>query len=342
MIAADRPRTAPEPRPEPRPELGPRLDRAVTLHFQGDWGLANFHRALSWLCHVFCERAPGSRVAIWNGSGGRDNVAAVGEGEVQLAITTPAGFVAGATTGEGAFAGRAYPRLRALATLPQDDAMVLAVSGALQVSTPAELRAARPPLRIAVAPDDGVNLIGYAAHRLLEASGLDRVTVETWGGGYVETHVRPRDCLALVIRGEADAIVHEAMMIEPWREAARTRDLRFLSLEPDALRRLEGVRGWTRRIVAADQFPGQPEPLTTMDFSDFLVLVRDDLPEDVAHLLTWCLVETRGLLEQQYRHIEPRRSALTYPLVPAEMAKAPIPLHPGAARYYREAGPLGP
>ena len=80
--------------------------------------------------------------------------------------------------------------------------------------------------------------------------------------------------------------------------------------------------------------------MPAVDFSDFVVLVRDDLSEDIAHLLTWCIVETREKLERQFRHLPPRRSPVTYPLVPREMAKTAVPLHRGAERYYRDAGLL--
>ena len=70
------------------------------------------------------------------------------------------------------------------------------------------------------------------------------------------------------------------------------------------------------------------------------MLVREDLADDEAHLLAWCLVETRSYIERQYAHIPPERSPLSYPLVPARMAVTPVPLHPGAARYYAERGHL--
>ena len=74
-----------------------------------------------------------------------------------------------------------------------------------------------------------------------------------------------------------------------------------------------------------------------LDFSDFLILVRDDMPDDVAHLLTWCLVEQRAWIERQYRHLPPHRSPLSYPLVPERMGRTTVPLHPGAHRYFADA-----
>ena len=48
------------------------------------------------------------------------------------------------------------------------------------------------------------------------------------------------------------------------------------------------------------------------------------MPDDVAHLIAWCLGETRGALERQYRHLPPNRSPVSYPLDPAKMARTPI------------------
>ena len=52
-------------------------------------------------------------------------------------------------------------------------------------------------------------------------------------------------------------------------------------------------------------------------------------------------METRGRLEAMYAHIPANRSALTYPIDAETIPLTGIPLHPGAERYYREAGLLG-
>ncbi len=69
-----------------------------------------------------------------------------------------------------------------------------------------------------------------------------------------------------------------------------------------------------------------------------MLVVREDMAEDVAHLLTWCVVERRAGIERQYLHIPPERSPLTYPLNPTAMARPSLPLHAGARRYFEEAG----
>lgn len=319
----------------------PRLERSVTLQFIGDWGMANFHRICSWLCQEFCDRSgPRSRVGIWNPIyGGIDAAQAVFDGEVDMAIITPAQALPAALEGRGVFTGRAMPTLRALAVLPQRDRMVFALPRAMGISSFAELRAKKPALKIATGEDNGHNLIGYTARRFMEAHGIDEATLTSWGGRYIES-ARPDLCMDRFRDGVADAALQEAIMTPWWREAVVARDAILLPAEPQALAKMEREHGWRTAELAADFFPGQPEALPALDFSDFVLVVREDMPEDIAHLLTWCLVEKRGSIERQYKHIPPERSPLTYPLDPKAMAQPSLPLHPGARRYFEESGVL--
>jgi hypothetical protein len=318
----------------------PRLDRSLTLQFAGDWGQANLHRVCGWLAQEVGDRAgPYSRFAIWSARGGTDSVRLVGRGLVDVALATPAAFVAMALDGRGPYGGEAFPHLRALGSVPQDDRLVLAVDAALGVRSFAELRSRRPPLRIATSPDDGVNHIGLAVHRIMDLAGIPRATLASWGGAYLEGE-RPPDCLARLRDGEANAIFFEAIMTPGWLQVAEQRPLRFLPVEAPVLDQLERDYGWPRGTLPAGYLPGLDAPLETLDFSDFLVTVRADLPDEVAHLLAWCLGETRAALERQYRHLPPDRSPVSYPLDPVKMARTPIPLHPGAARYYQDHGYL--
>ncbi|AHD11878.1 TAXI family TRAP transporter solute-binding subunit [Phaeobacter gallaeciensis] len=322
-------------------QVQPQLDRSVHLNFTGDWGQANFHRICSWLCQEVCDRtAKGSRVGIWNLIAGADSPIAVSKGEMDLCIATPVQMLPGALAGEGIFEGNPLPRLRTLAILPQTDRMVFAIDPKYGITSFEELRQKKPPITLATSEDDGVNLIGYTAARYLEAHGIDRATLESWGGHLV-TDTRPEQSVFRMRDGEVDALLQEAYMTPWWRDAVARRSLTFLPAESAALTKLEEQYGWQRATIPANFWEGQTEALAALNFSDFAVLVRDDMPEDLAHLLTWCLVETREVIEQQFRHIPPEHSPLSYPLEPKRMAASPIPLHPGAARYYKEAGVIG-
>ena len=317
----------------------PRLERAYVLNFVGDWGQANFHRICGWLSQEFCSRAGfGSRTATW--SVRDDGICAVDmiqSGEADLAIATPAMLMPMALKGEGFFASRPAPNLRALAVLPQDDCMVLALDPALGISSYAELHEKRPALRLATSRDDGTNFIGHVATLFLTAHGLDEATLKSWGGVLL-CDVRPDQSLDRFARGEANAVLQEAIMTPWWAELIEGGKAIPLSAEAPALASLRESHGFGRNDRPAGFWRGIDQPMAALDFADFLILVRDDMPDEIAYLLTWCLVETRSAIERQYRHLPPNRSPLSYPLVPERMAATTVPLHPAARRYYADAG----
>lgn len=314
----------------------PRINRSITLHFKGDWGQANLHRVCGWLSQEFADCAgPRTRCAIWNGRGGTDAVLAVGHGEVDVALATPAAFAAMGLDGRGPFTGTMFPELRALGSVPQRDRLVFAVSAGCGVSTVEEVVARRLPLRIATGANDGVNFIGFAAQALLAAVGVGRATLESWGGEVLEDE-RPFPCLQWLAEGRANAIVQEAVMMPQWQRMAEAQPLSFLAIPNHVLAYLDARFGWPRATIEAGYFPGQREAFETLDFSDFVVLCRADMPEDVAHLLAWCMGETGAALEAQYRHMPPAHSPVSYPLDPVQMGRTRVPLHPGAARYYEQ------
>lgn len=315
----------------------PRLQRSVTLQFQGDWGGANLHRILGWLSQEMVDRTgPFSRFGIWSGRGGLDSVLAVGRGRVDIALAVPSAFVPMTIDGKGIAKGEKFPNLRALGTMPQTDRLVVALRADLGIRSFGDLRKKAPKLRIVTSADDGINTIGYAAQRLMEAAGLPRSTIESWGGSYIERE-RPNDCVSLVREGKADAIIHEAIMTPWWQDLANTLDMAFLPIEEKVLEAMRRDYLWPRATLQAGYLKGMNEEFVTLDFSDFLMIARDDLPDDIAYLLAWCMCERREGIERHYRHIPPERSSVTYPLVPAKIATTSIPLHPGAERYYRDA-----
>lgn len=322
--------------------IAPSIKRSVELRFVGDWGQANFHRILSWLTQEFCDRAgPASRTMITSlRDGGLDSLVQVHNGQADLGIATPSALLPAAIKGKEMFASAgAMPDLRALAVLPQRDRMMFAVNPSFGVQSFTEICAKKIPLRIAVSVDDGTNFIGYVSARILEAHGLGEDTVRSWGGSWVKA-CRPEQVLALVESGQADAVIQEAIMTPWWRNLIEMRAIVPIPVEDGPMNQLSSLIGFQRATVKAGFWATVNEDIACVDFSDFVVLVRSDMADDVAYLLTWCLVETRHTIEAQYKHMPPERSPLSYPLDPARMAQANVPLHPAAKRFYSERGYL--
>ena len=298
----------------------PRLGRPVTLAFRGDWGQANMHRICGWLAQEIGDRSPrGSRFAIWSGRGGTDQIAALQAGQADIAVVTPAAAVPMIEPGD----------LRALGVIGQRDRLVVVADAALPVSTVADLAAVAGSVTVATSPDDGVNLIGLAAHKALRLAGVDTGRLSFF---YDE---RPFPAIGAFADGRADVLIHEAIMTPHWQRVDARRPVRYLPWGDDVLTAF-AAQSWPSATVEAGYLPGLTEDLPTLDFSDFVLLCPRTLADDVAYLATWCMVKTRRALEAQYAHLPRDHTPVTYPLVPADMARTPVPLHPAAASAYAD------
>jgi hypothetical protein len=300
----------------------PRLDHPVTLMFRGDWGQANMHRICGWLAQEIGDRSPeGSQFAIWSGRGGSDQIAALRAGKADIAVVTPAAAVTMLQPGD----------LCALGVIGQRDRLVVAVDAAIPARSVADLAAITANVTVATCPDDGVNLIGFASHKALRLAGVD---TESLSFCYDE---RPFPAISAFADGKADVLIHEAIMTPHWQRIASKRPVRYLPWGDDVLAAF-AAEGWPSATVEAGYLPDLAEDLRTLDFSDFVLLCPRTLADDVAYLAVWCMVRTRRALEAQYAHLPQNHSPVTYPLVPADMARTPIPLHPAAARAYAALG----
>ena len=150
---------------------------------------------------------------------------------------------------------------------------------------------------------------------------------------------RPFPPIGWFADGEADVLIHEAIMTPHWQRIAGKRPVRYLPWGEEVLTAF-AAEGWPSATVEAGYLPGLGEDLRTLDFSDFVLLCAPALPDDVAYLAAWCMVKTRRALEAQYAHLPPDHSPVTCPLVPADMARTPVPLHPAAARAYADLADL--
>lgn len=313
------------------------MTRPVTLNLRGDWGQANMHRICGWLAQEIGDRSPeGSRFAVWSGRGGQDSINAVLSSEADIAVITPTAAARLFAEGWGVADGRATPELRALGVVPQRDRLIVAVDASLPVRELQDLADPRlaPDLRLATSPDDGINLVGYAAHRVLDFAGVDLASMVA-SGATVLYDERPFPVIDWLRTGRANVAIHEAIMMPTWQRAGTERALRYLPL-PDTVLERFAAWDWPGATVPAGYLPGLATDLHTLDFSDFVVLTSADLDDEVAYLATWCMVQTRQALEAQYAHLAPDRSPVTYPLDPARMADTPVSLHPAAERAYND------
>jgi uncharacterized protein len=318
-------------------DKGSRLD----LTMVGDWGTANFHTIWGWVsAHLRWRSAPLSKFNIRTGSAYRDSVELVGMGEADLAVTTPTHMgVRWAREGKHFYGGRAFPNLRTLGHLPQDDRLTLAVRADTGIKSFADIRQKKPALRIAMPPRQDDCLCSYVIDLIFRAHGIDPMDIVKWGGSYFE-HENPRACLKAAQSGDCNAVFNEAIMVSNWSELVNQYEMNFIPIEPAAMMILVDQYGLRPSVVEKGRLKNDQD-VPCLDWSNWAILCRDDMPEDVAYRVTAVLVEERAEFEARFRHIPVHQSPLTYPIDPRRMPRdVDLPLHPGAERYYREHGYL--
>ncbi len=87
---------------------------------------------------------------------------------------------------------------------------------------------------------------------------------------------------------------------------------------------------WTPYTIAAGTYPGQTKDINTVAQPNFLA-VNANVDENHVYLLTKTMYENLPFLQA----IHPATKAMT---IEQAMAGLPVPLHPGAAKYYQEVG----
>ncbi|HEY5674322.1 MAG TPA: TAXI family TRAP transporter solute-binding subunit [Malonomonas sp.] len=91
-----------------------------------------------------------------------------------------------------------------------------------------------------------------------------------------------------------------------------------------------GMELWTRYVIPADTYPGQTKAINTIAQPNFLS-VRADVDEDAVYQITKTIYENLAFLNAIH-------GATKAMAVEKAIAGLPMPLHPGAAKYYQEVG----
>lgn len=113
--------------------------------------------------------------------------------------------------------------------------------------------------------------------------------------------------------------------------AAMGSDIQILEFTDEQMKQANGRYDlWTRYTIAENTYPGQTKAINTIAQPNFLA-VRADISEEDVYQLTKTIYENLGFLNGI--HAATKAMALE-----KAIAGMPVPLHPGAVRYYREAG----
>lgn len=166
------------------------------------------------------------------------------------------------------------------------------------------------------------------------ADQVMRLILNSYGLDYSQVHARfevPADVDDLRAKKLDGVVFYTPFMSAPIGEFLRAVDLRLLSIDPDKIAAIQGtsVRNHFLKstTIPRSTYSGQESDVLTVG-EDVLLLCREDLPDALVYALTKALFESLSDLAAAHpagKAIDPDRGPT-----------ASIPLHAGAARYYRE------
>lgn len=260
----------------------------------------------------------------------------LGEGKVSVAWINPSASVTLAYKGTGPLSGR-IP-LRTIAVFPSWDVVGFAVHQSTGITSLAQIKEERVPLRLSTGPTSERDMIEspvtFVVSAALKAAGFTIADIRKWGGK-IQAVSRPShpDRRAGVENGTVNAVFDEG--VKSWGQSVVDHGFRYLPIDGAVMRRLKAM-GYRAGAVPKAHFKGLTADVPTIDFSGWPMVVRADMPNDVAYALCEAIELRRKSMPTD--NFKP----LNIADLCANDAEAPydVPLHPGARKFYRERGYL--
>lgn len=270
------------------------------------------------LSAIYRKVLPDARISVQETQGSVQNLnlLQVGRGEVAFALADSVSF-AWKGDPEMGFPAK-LDKLRAIASIYPNYIQIVAAKDA-GIETLADLKGKRVSVG---APRSGTEI---NARRVLQAAGLsyDMMSVEYLPFG---------DSVALMKERQLDATVQSAGLgVASIRDLANAVPITIVPIPPNIVARIDDPAILARPIPAG-VYKGQDQEVATAIVNN-LLMTRDAVPAEAVYTMT------RGMFDNLSELAAAHPAAKAISLDSAPLG-SPVPLHPGAQRYYREKGVL--
>lgn len=275
-------------------------------------------------------------VAVSFTTGSFREILAVADGKYSLAWVNPSVLLTMAYRGKGPFKKR-LP-LRTIANFPSFDVMGFAVHESTGITSLEQIKRQRIPLRVSTGFIPKTDLAGsatmFTVSAVLRAAGFSLADIRKWGGN-IHSVPHPSDPgrRAAIENGTINAVFDEG--IKSWGQTALDNGFRYLPIDGAVLKRLKSL-GYRPSVMSRCGFRGMSGEVQTVDFSGWPMIVRADMPDEVAYALCEAIEMRKQVIPTD--NFKP----LSMAQLCANDDEAPydVPLHAGAKRFYRERGYL--
>jgi uncharacterized protein len=263
------------------------------------------------LQHVSVQVLPGAGIA---------NVLAVETGKAHIGFANSVSTI-DAINAQPPFQTRAKNVCNVATLYPQYfQVATLAGSG---IESPADFRG-----KVLSAQTRGNTAEAMTAH-LLKAYGMDYKDLSGVNfGSYT-------DAVALMKDGNADIFtLGTSIPAAAIMDLASGREVKLIDIPDDGLARMRALNpGYERIVIPARTYPKQDKDVATIGYATHFI-ARCDLDQEIVH----------ALLDSMYTHLDDLAAIAraVRNATPASMGREiGVPMHPGAARWYREKGVSG-
>ena len=250
------------------------------------------------------------------------NNAAVQNGELEAGIAS-ADVTRSMYLGKGKFEGKPHPKLRVIANLYPEDLHLVLPKGA-SIKSLADLKGKRVGIAQA---GSGTQV---AVLQILEAWGVNRDNME-------EAELNNSQSAERLADGQLDAYFYAAgWPVAAMVQLVSTKGMSLYSFTQDDLAKINGIiPSYIPSKIPAGAYEGVDSDILTPAVSALLV-VSSDQPEELIYGITRALwnENTRKLLDNG--HAKGKQITMETALDGVEALG--VPLHPGAEKFYKEAG----
>ena len=249
-----------------------------------------------------------------------ENMGLIATGDADMGLGL-ADTVAQAFTGTGRFEGQQLPMLRAKASMYANMIQIVALEGS-GITSLADLAGKRVSVG---APGSGTEV---NAQIILEANGITYDDIDEQRLNFNET----ADALA---NGDIDAgFWSVGAPTSSILNLATTQSITVIELsEEEFAAAMEAQPLFARTTLAEGTYEGVPE--TAVLGAANVMTVSAEMSEDLVYEITKAIFEN----VEDLRAVHPAANQTT---IDFTLSATPIPLHPGAIRYYEEAGATVP
>lgn len=273
----------------------------------------------------------GTEVEVIAKGGGVGNPISVDQGKATIALANVATAVWARQGHPVVYKGKKYGNIRALVgglnsvwvtAMVKEDYIAKTGSDSLE-----KILLGDKPVRIVMKPAG--SSVPVVADMIMAAMGVSRADITKKGGKIIQ--VSAKQIPALMRDNRADLYFETAVRGHPAvTETSLTANVRFLDLPDSVLAKLakEGLNP----TPLPQWFKGQSGPTKAVDLGT-LIIANKSMSDDLAYLITKTIVENKDAMARAHKAWGSFKPELA-----GKPEKTGIPLHPGAARYYKEKG----